>query len=188
VEGEVEPYPFSARQVATRAVVLQGVVAAACEVDPELIIDWYQEQGIWEAVSPDEQAFLNDATSVCGNDLIRLRWRQEAEWALLWVVGKVEHLGLPTHQCDTRRLVDEIIPGLGEDIEPFLASAELRPPGMILAENSRHYDLWCQYIWGKYHGKSVIPSDLLPEVLYQREYAFEWLHGIEPWDDVQCDT
>jgi hypothetical protein len=26
------------------------------------------------------------------------------------------------------------------------------------------------------------------EVLHQRVYAFEWLHGIEAWDDVACNA
>jgi hypothetical protein len=28
-------------------VILQGVVAMGCEVDPEPAVDWLHEQGIW---------------------------------------------------------------------------------------------------------------------------------------------
>jgi hypothetical protein len=188
VEGYGEPCPFTARQVAVRAVILQGVVAVAAEVDPKPVIAWYRDQGIWKAVSPKERAFLRNPLSVAREEVNELGWRKEAEWALLWVVGKVEALGLPTRSCDSRRLVDEIIPALGADIEPFLASAELRPPGVLLAEDDRHYRLWCRYIQTCQGGNNLLPSDLAPAVLYQREYAFEWLHGIEPWDDVQCDS
>ena len=187
VEGYEEPCPFTARQIATRAVILQGVVAVASEVDPEPVVEWYQEQGVWEAVSPNERALLLDP-SVSRDAIHRFRWRQEAEWALLWVVGKVEGLGLPTCECDTRHLVDKIIPALGSDIEPFLASAELRPPGLLLAEDDRHYNLWCRYFQTRRGGTHLLPSDLMLDVLYQREYAFEWLHGIEAWDDVECDA
>jgi hypothetical protein len=183
-----EPCPLSAREVATRAIALQGVIAVACEVDPAAIIDWFKEQGVWDAVSPNERAFVLDPKTARSDDVLRLRWRQEAEWTLLWVVGKVDHLGLPIRQCDTRRLVDEIIPELGSDIEPFLASATLRSPGELLSETDRHYDLWCRYIQTRRERPESLPSDLNVEVLYQREYAFEWLHGIEPWDDVQCDA
>jgi hypothetical protein len=183
-----EACPFTAREVATRAVVLQGVVAAACEVDPQPIVEWYTEQGIWDAVSPKERAFLLDPAAASPDETLRFRWRQEAEWALLWVVGKVEHLALPTRECDTRRLVDEIIPPLGSDIEPFLAAATLRAPGELLAEDDRHYNLWCQYFQTRRERPEALPSDLNVEVLYQRQYAFEWLHGIEAWDDVQCDA
>ena len=104
------------------------------------------------------------------------------------MVGKVEALGLPIRQCDTRRLVDEIIPALGSDIEPFLASAKLQPPGLLLAEDDRHYDLWCLYHQSRREGAYRVPRDLEVVVLYQRQYAFEWLHGIEAWDDVRCDA
>jgi hypothetical protein len=188
VAGCDKPCPFTAREVATRAVVLQGVVAAANQVAPEPIIEWYTDQSVWEAVSPKERAFLLDPAAVGRNKMMKLRWRQEAEWALLWVVGKVDHLGLPTRECDTRRLVDEIIPALGSDIEPFLASATLRQPGELLAEDDRHYDLWCRYFQTRRERPHLLPSDLNLEVLYQRQYVFEWLHGIEAWDDVRCDA
>jgi hypothetical protein len=183
-----DPCSFTARDVATRAVVLQGVVAAACQVDPEPIIEWYVDQGIWDAASPRERAFLLNPAAASPDEQSRLRWRQEAEWALLWVVGKVDHLGLPTRQCDTRRLVDQIIPALGSEIEAFLTSATLRPPGELLAEDDRHYDLWCRYFQTRRERPQMLPSDLDLGVLHQRRYAFEWLQGIEPWDDVQCDA
>ncbi len=183
-----EPCPFTAREVATRAVVLQGVVAAACEVDPQPIVEWFTDQGAINAISAKERAFLLDPSAASSDETLRFRWRQEAEWALLWVVGKIDHLGLPTRQCDTRRLVDEIIPPLGSDVEPFLSSATLRPPGELLAEEDRHYNLWCRYFQTRREQPEALPADLDLNVLCQRQYAFEWLNGIEAWDDVQCDA
>jgi hypothetical protein len=188
IEGYFEPCPLTSRQIATRVIILQGVVSVASEVGPELVIDWYREQGVWDQVSPKEQAILLDPASLTRDERNRLRWHQEAEWALLWVVGKVEALDLPTRQCDTRRLVDEIIPALGSDIESFLMSAELRPPGILLAEADRHYDLWCSYFQTRRKGSHLLPIDLEFSVLHERVYAFEWLHGVEAWDDVQCDA
>jgi hypothetical protein len=188
IEGYEESCPFTARQIATRAVILQGVVAVASEVDPKRVVKWYQDQGIWGAVSPNERELFRDPSSMHEREITGFRWRKEAEWALLWVVSKVEALGLPTRECDTRRLVDEIIPALGSDIEPFLASAELRPPGVLLAEDDRHYDLWCRQFQTRREHIELMPSDLKLGVLYQRQCAFEWLHGIEAWDDVQCDA
>jgi hypothetical protein len=183
-----EPCPFGAREIAMRAIALQGVVAVACKVDPQPVIEWFKEQGVWNAVSPKEQAFLLDPKAAGSVDVMRFRWRQEAEWALLWVVGKVDQLGLPVRECDTRRLVDGIIPALGSDIEPFLASATPRTPGDLLAESDRHYNLWCRYFQTRREHPESLPSDLHYDVLYQREYVFEWLMGIEAWDDVQCDA
>jgi hypothetical protein len=140
VEGYAKRCPRSARHIAVRAVILQGVVAVACEVDPESVVGWFHGQRIWRYVTPEERAFLKkpSASAARRNEF---GWHQEAEWALLWVVGKVESLGLPTRCCDTRRLCREIMPPLGSDIREFLASAELRPPGLPLAEDDRTYNL-----------------------------------------------
>jgi hypothetical protein len=187
IDGYAEPCRFTARQIATRALVLQGVVAVAAGVDPEPVLEWFREQDLWEAISPRERAFLLDPGSVDESARNGLGWRQEAEWALLWVVGKVEALGLPTRQCDTRRLVDEIVPALGSDTEAFLSCAETRPPGLLLAEDDRHYDLWCAHARARRESERL-PGDLQLAVLYQRRYAFEWLCGPEPWDDTPCDA
>lgn len=164
------------------------MVAVAYETDPDPVTEWFREQGIHVQVNPKELAYLHDPTSLTSEERSRLQWHQEPEWALLWVVGKIEALGLPARQCDTRRLVDEIIPALGSYIEPFLMSAELRPPGVLLAKDDRHYDLWCRYIQARLEGTHLLPGDLQFSVLYERQYAFGWLHGIEEWDDVRCDA
>jgi hypothetical protein len=84
-------------------------------------------------------------------------------------------------------LVDEIIPPLGSDIEGFLASARLRPPGVLLAEDDRTYNLWC-YANSAIRTGEPLPSDFNWWVLYERRYAFEWLDGMQDWDDVTCDS
>jgi hypothetical protein len=181
-----ERCPRSARQIAVRTVILQGVVAAASDVEPEPIIEWFHGQRIWRSVTPEEKAFLQDR-SPTKEQCRTLRWHQEAEWALLWVVGKVESLGLPTRGCDTRRLCQEIMPPLGSDIAGFLASAELRPPGALLTEDDRTYNLWCYANSARRKGERL-PDDLNWSVLYERRYAFEWLDGMQDWDEVTCDS
>jgi hypothetical protein len=187
VEGYNEPCPLTARQVAIRAIILQGVVAVASDVDPEPVVEWFRNQGVWDYVTPLERSFLADPSSAGQGQRSRFSWQAEAEWALLWVVRKVEALGLPTSQCDSRRLGDEIIPALGSDIEPFLASAEIRPPGLLLAEDDRAYNLWC-FMHSASRNGTPVPDDLIQGVLWQRVCAFEWLHGITPWDDVRGDA
>jgi len=174
------------REIAVRVVILQGVVAVGCKVEPEPVVEWLQEQGVWDHVSPGEVAFFQNP-SPTAEQRIRFRWHQEAEWALLWAIGKVEALGLPTRGCDTRRLVNEIIPPLGSDIGGFLASADLRPPGLLLGEDDRTYDLWCRVAAARRNGEAL-PTDLNWWVLYERRYAFEWLDGFQEWDDVTCDA
>jgi Domain of unknown function (DUF4272) len=179
-------YARSAREVATRAIVLQGIVAIACDVEAEPIVKWFKEQGIWGNVTKKERKFI-----LSGNpsepQQIQCRWKQEAEWTLLWMIGKVESLGLPTRCCDTRRLVDEIIPALGSDISDFVGGAKLRSPGALLAEDDRTYNLWCYALAAQRTGQAL-PTDLNLGVLRERRYAFEWMDGNQEWDDVTCDA
>ncbi len=181
-----EPYARSAQDVAIRAVILQGVVAVAAGVEARPVVEWFQSQRIWDAVTPRERALFASSRQN-ESDLVRFQWKQEAEWTLLWMIGRVESLGLPTHCCDTRRLVDEIIPALGDDLQEFVTRSQLRSPGALLAEDDRTYNLWCYACAAKRHGESL-PSDLNLEVLYERRYAFEWLDGYQEWDVVTCDA
>src|SRR5215475_8437386 len=102
-----KPYARTAREVAIRAVILQGVAAVAYEVEVQPIIEWFQTQEIWGAVTAKERAFLTRSQHT-ESQQIQFRWKQEAQWTLLWMIHRVESLGLPTRYCDTRRLVDEI--------------------------------------------------------------------------------
>jgi hypothetical protein len=180
-----EPCARTAREIALRALALQGVVAVASGVDPTPVIQWFHQQQVWDAVTPDEIAFLANQ-SPTEKERNRFVWHKEAEWALLWVVGKVEYLGLPAGECDSARLIDEIIPGLGSDMEDFLSSAHLRPAGVLLAEDDRTYNMQCYAQPARREG--VLPEDRIWSVLYERRYAFEWLDGSEHWDEVTCDA
>src|SRR5262245_59217085 len=184
VTGYSKKCPRSARQIAMRTLALQGVVAVACEVEAGPVIEWFHEQRIWRAVTLQEKAFLQNP-SPTKEQRNTFAWHQEAEWTLLWVIGKVESLGLPIACCDTRRLVDEIIPPLGSNIAEFLASADLRPPGELLAEDDRTYNLWCYAHTARRRGEAL-PKDLNMAVLFERRYAFEWLDGMQDWDRVTC--
>ena len=178
-------WPYSAGQIAVRALAIQGVVAAAFGVDSRPIIEWFKDQGIWAAATAKERAFL-ELPERPEDAVARLRWQQEAEWTLLWAIGMVDALGLPTRCCDTRRLVDEILPPLGGDTDGFIADAALRPPRELLAEDDRTYNLWCYAVAANRSG--TLPDDLIWNVLYQRRYAFEWLAGPDEWDRVSCDA
>ncbi|HWY74424.1 MAG TPA: DUF4272 domain-containing protein [Verrucomicrobiae bacterium] len=181
-----QPYARTAGRVAVRAIVLQGVAAVAYDVEAQPIVEWFQEHRIWSEVTPQERAFILGSAHP-ESEKLRFRWKQEAEWTLLWMIQRVESLGLPTRCCDTRRLVDQIIPPLGDNIENFISRSELRSPGALLAEDDRTYDLWCYALGAQRRGESL-PADLNLGVLRERRYAFEWLDGRQDWDDVTCDS
>jgi hypothetical protein len=127
------------------------------------------------------------STEYAESEQFQIRWKQEAEWTLLWMIGKVESLGLPTRFCDTRRLVDEIIPALGSSVNDFIGRAELRSPGALLAKDDRTYNLWCYALAAQRRGEKL-PADLNLGVLRERRYAFEWMDGNQEWDEVICDA
>lgn len=180
------PYARDARQIAVRAVILQGVAAVAYNVEAQPIIEWFQGQAIWCEVTPQERAFILGSAHT-ESEQLHFRWKQEAQWTLLWMIHHVESLGLPTRCCDTRRLVDEIVPALGDDLQSFITQSELRSPGALLAEDDRTYDLWCYALAAQRRGERL-PSDLNLGVLRERRYAFEWIDGNQEWDEVTCDA
>jgi hypothetical protein len=69
-------YARTAQEIATRAVVLQGVVAVAYGVQADPVTEWFQTQMIWNAVTPRERAFLAYPQRA-ERETNRLRWKQE---------------------------------------------------------------------------------------------------------------
>jgi hypothetical protein len=180
-------YFRSASDVAVRALLVQGVAAVAFGVPASTILAWLESELIADQLTPRERAFLTSSDQLSAEQRSALRWQQEAEWALLWAIGYVEALGLPMQGCDTRRLVDEILPPLGGSIRPFLKAARLRSQGALIAEDDRTYNLWSAVAAAR-RSHAVLPADLIYPVLHQRRYAFEWLATTGSWDDVICDA
>jgi Domain of unknown function (DUF4272) len=181
-----QPYARTAGEIAVRAVILQGVIAVAYGVEAQPIMRWFQEESILSQVTPQERAFLLSPAHTESQQL-HFRWKQEAQWTLLWMIHRVESISLPTHCCDTGRLVDEIIPALGDHLQNFITQSELRSPGALLAEDDRTYNLWCSAL-ALQRQRESLPNDLNLAVLRERRYAFEWLNGSQDWDAVTCDA
>ena len=181
-----EPIARSAAEIAQRILILQGTVAVAAGVDSGAVEKWFKSKGLWPSVTQNELTLFVPG-EISQEERHNHVWHKEAELALLWVLGLVESLGLPIRECDSRRMVDELMPALGADIHQFVESARLRTPGEILVEDDRHYNLWCSFHQTRRCGEAV-PSDLHPRVLFERQYAFEWLKGHDDWDHVQCDA
>lgn len=183
-----EPYKRTAREIAVRTVIIHAIIAAAYGIGRQNIIEWLKDQNLWSEVSPGEQTFLfsDKPRRLSEGDRISARWLQEAQWTLLWTIKKVESLGLPTKTCDTIKIVDEIMPVLGDEIEPFISSAELRPVPEIRAEDERVYKLY-QHVQ-QASQQEEMPDDLIYGVLSQRYYAFRWLNSEDDWNNVKTDA
>ena len=188
IEDYDEPYKQTAEEIAVRTIILHAVAAAGHGVSREPIIEWFKNQNIWDQVSPREQAFLlsRKPRRLLEEDRRGAQWLQEAEWALLWAIQKVESIGLPTKTCDTERLAKKIMPELGDEIQPFISSARLRPASTIRAEDERVYRLHNEA--QQAYELDAMPDDLVYGVSFQRYYAFEWLRSGNDWDDVKINT
>jgi len=185
-EDITESYCRTASEVAVRTIILHSIAAAGSGIDRERITGWLQDQNLWEHASPHERSVLQ-SPRMFREDRSGAQWVQEAQWALLWTIQRVEILGLPTKTCDSVKLVDEIMPVLGgDDIDGYITSVEFRPAAEIASENDRISRLY--YYAVKAADREEMPEDLIFSVLYNRYYAFRWLTSYEPWDDVNTDT
>jgi hypothetical protein len=63
---------------------------------------------------------------------LKLEWRLESIWVLLWALGRVEVLDWPGGMCDVPRLVELMRPY--EDDPGLSSNADLRPRSEILDE------------------------------------------------------
>ena len=174
----------TAGEVAARTILLHSIVAAGSGINRTSITEWLKQQNLWGQASPLEQRILLSPKRF-REDRSGSQWYQEAQWALLWTIQKVDILGLPIKTCDSIKLVDEIMPILGEDTDQFISSAEFRPAAEINGENERISRIY--YYAELAIGKEEIPEDMIYGVLYHRYYAFRWLTSDEPWDDVNMD-
>jgi hypothetical protein len=188
-------------EVARRALVLWAVAQRGEWMSQEEARGLIERAGVWDAVSAEEQAFLdepNPAPEVAG----RFVWRLEALWVLLWALGHLEELGWPEGFCDVPRLSD--LMRAFEDDPEFIRGAQLRPAGEVLDAQ----DLTLRIHWAirdAWLNKRPIPADLdwsgdaerlrvekCPPVgvVEQRHATLNWLvcFGGDDWDHIDTPT
>ncbi|MEM7235689.1 MAG: DUF4272 domain-containing protein [Planctomycetota bacterium] len=146
---------------------------------------WLHEIELWSALSPLEQAFVQDDCPGKG-DLIDFSWRAESLHVFLWCLGLAEELPPPGEPCRADELWSRL-PPIGFDAREFVRRASLRPGVEILAElEITFHERW--------HSKNAalkgltLPVDMHPGILFERHYALNWLTSEQDWDDVTTDT
>lgn len=186
VDSEDEARTRDAKDVARRALILYGLTAVGDNESREKILSILQRQELWKYVSPDERRFLEDA-SPSQQALTGASWRMEAVWTLLWALGKVDKLDLPTGMCDPDR-VHELMPGPDDSFAEFIESAKLRPVSEILDETDRIYRIhWA--VRDAQINRRPMPAGLDADVVVERHYALNWLTWYaDEWDDITTDT
>lgn len=172
-------------EVARRASALVTVAARAEGLEQQRALQFLQAWGLWEAASPREQAFLLNPQPA-ESDRIQSLWRYECLWVMLWALGHVESLGMPTTICDVRRAV-KTVTGTSPDI--FIGQSNLRPLHEIMDEADLIYR--CHWAVKDAHARGEQPPAGLDRgVVIERHVALNWLRGhhSQQWDDVTPDV
>jgi hypothetical protein len=138
-----------------------------------------------DALTPKERSFFYDSKPD-NYDRIRFTWRYESCWVLLWALGYIDELGIPTDTCDVAKAIGFMS---GRSGQQFIDKARPKCKKEILDMA----DLIYRYHWvvrDAYINKKEIPGNLNRDVVTERHYALNWLigHMDQEWDDISTDT
>lgn len=185
ISEEPEARLRPAEEVAARAVILYVVSSAAQDDYRPIAIEVLRSTGLWDRVSPNEEAFLSTAKPSEGAK-ISAAWCAEAAWTLFWAIGKIRELSLPSAHFDVA-LLDQLAPSR-EDIRRVCADATLRPLNEILDETDKIYRI--HWAVRDLHLKgSKPPANFSPCVVRERHRALNWVTCYhDEWDEVTTDT
>lgn len=185
IETTADLTPRTKEEVAYRAIVLLVAAAKADGLEQAEVEACITHFGIAQYISPKELKFFKNILPSYEDEL-EFDAGCEAAWTLLWALGYVESLGMPTHICDAAEAVGYIV---GKSTVEFIAAARLRP----LAEILDQADLIYRYDWAvvdaHINGREL-PAGLEGIVVQQRHYALNWLirYMDQEWDHISTDT
>ena len=193
----------AAADVARRCIVLYAVLAAGHGEPREELVAWLRREGVWEAVSPEESAFLS-ADSPTRQQSINATWRSEALFPLVWALGLIAELPAPMQLCDVQG-IRSVLPPLLDSVGEFISSSRLRGDTEIHAANEGIYQIHWRVRDAQFRNEPTAPGKLprmpVPDceppvesydagVVRERHYALNWLIGYcgQDWDDITTDT
>jgi hypothetical protein len=176
------------REVATRALVLFGVVAAALGAPREEVTAWLQDQKMWNDLSPSEAHFLM-AKVIDHQSKINFGWQSERLLMLVWALGKMKELPGPGAQCDIGEFQSILPPYADTSVADFLRSASLLSDDELMAKSEELLNQHWSARDAKLNGIAA-PDGINIEIVQERHYAINWITGYcgLPWDDVTTDT
>ncbi len=178
------PEAVALRCLSLLVVSIKGSTAAAGEDIPLETLKELYPLGFRD-LTPSEKAFLlaphpDEPTNIA------FSWRYEALLILLWSLGHVSKLELPTTMCEGT--VGDDLDGEQNQIK-FVNSARLRPLDKILDAYDIHYRLHWATTDARINEREM-PAGLMDGVVAERHYAFNWLVRFEDaaWDNVTTPT
>lgn len=174
--------------VARRSLALFGVWGLTIGVPREQVLAWLDESGLHAELTPNERTFIANPRPA-PKQLIDVGWHAERLIVLLWALGLVDNLPAADEKCDVRIFRDRLPPFTDESVEKFVQEARLRSDDQLSRESDRIYDLHCEAVDARRHGRlSRERVDI--HVIHQRHHAISWIMGYrgQDWDVVTPDT
>ncbi len=177
-----------AKEIASRALALFGVIGVAFGAPRKDVISWLKEENLWDKLSPYELAYLS-AKKPTRKQTINFSWESEALIVLLWALAKVEKIPEPDEQCDTSLFQKIMPPYSNVAVEEFVSSAERRAAECLLDMAGKIMQLHILARQAKYYSKQI-SQKIDIEIIQERHHAINWVVGYEglPWDEVTTDT
>lgn len=174
------------KEVARKAVVLSGLLYVAHGgKTSEEVIDYFKRYNLWDSVSPDEQAYLENKNRT-ERDNIPITWRAEALNVLLWSLGHFDKLSFPTTLCDFTNYKN--LPNVDADPTDWINEVRLRNTEDILNETDLIYRMHWATTDASLNGRPT-PAGLSDDIIVERHFALNWLTMYaDEWDDVTTDT
>lgn len=141
-----------------------------------------KKYNVLELLTPMEQQVIAGTISEAG--AINAVWKYEAVWALLWALGIVEELSLPSEICDCDLVMGTMRRFKG--LDDFMANTTLRPLEEILQALDLHY----RYHWAAVNARvnGSDPAGIDEEVVMERRAGLEWLCCKGQENDNLSDT
>jgi hypothetical protein len=170
------------REIAERILVLTYLNCVAVDNDlREEIIAFLKHENLWDKVSEVERE-LFDKTQLSDEEATQIVWRGESIWMLLWVINKVNDLGLPVDEVNLSDIFVRL-PEFMKDTKEFLNTATIRPLSDILDQS----DLIFRINWAmrQAHLDGSDEIALNQSIAYERYHAINWVTSVRPqWDEI----
>lgn len=175
------------QEVAKRVLVLIGVFQAATGRNKEIIITLLKENKLWSEASEIEKKFLETTDEESKFISMQYSWRAEAVYILLWALNRFDFQEIPKNEGN----LDQISDLLKEDDffkKIDIVNAQFRSVNEIYNK----LDVVQKINWeirDALTNKKDSPNDYHPSIIFEWQYALNWLtKPNEEWDYIATDT
>jgi hypothetical protein len=186
IEPANETILRKASDVARRSLCLMIVSELARGADLETAQQFLKQNQLNEFLTPEESNFLKEG-HLDRQRCISMSWRCEGAYLLLWALGKIETLPIPSSQNDLNEIY-AVIPSLEDVAIQWIQEVQLRDIEAILDESDLIYRMHWATRQSNLQGKAL--EELDSGVVQEWHHAINWLTSYEnlDWDDVTTDT